>query len=236
MITPHPTPFLDTTPCTGVLVPFVIISDSDDKITTLPVRPTPSSPDRTLALYGYPLDSGDDSSDEDLKHHAETLQVSLGAARMDVRDLIESHEADEFEMAELRSRAQDIEASFWDFERHIIVAQRVVNAIETIAIYEAKARVARDLMNQVERQEEKVAENASNKRKWKGNHNNNNYNQNKRHEVARVYTVRPTDKGKYAGNLPHCKPLPEQQTRKTTRGTHLPTLVVDKKGIIGMNV
>nr|GFB46460.1 hypothetical protein [Tanacetum cinerariifolium] len=34
------------------------------------------------------------------------------------------------------------------------------------------------------------------------------------------------------------EPLPEQQTRetKTTRGTHLPDLVVDKKGIIGMNV
>ncbi|GJQ89349.1 hypothetical protein Tco_0000488 [Tanacetum coccineum] len=45
-----------------------------------------------------------------------------------------------------------------------------------------------------------------NKRKWEGNNNNNNnnYNQNKRQEVARVYTAGPTDKGKYAGNLPHC--------------------------------
>ncbi|GKD34045.1 hypothetical protein Tco_1249554, partial [Tanacetum coccineum] len=34
------------------------------------------------------------------------------------------------------------------------------------------------------------------------------------------------------------EPLPEQQIRetKTTRGTHLPALVVDKNGIIGMNV
>ncbi|GJV56168.1 hypothetical protein Tco_1457173, partial [Tanacetum coccineum] len=160
-------------------------------------RPAPSSPDLTPALYGYPLDSGDDSSNEDLtaaappppehiesvgddietlraslastmqetmtlrarvgllkqhnavtrdslriargritrsklrvvyadqedseasraraeaaEHQAKTLHVSLGAARMDVRDLIESCEADRFEMAELRSRAQDIEASF----------------------------------------------------------------------------------------------------------------------------
>ncbi|GJU36597.1 hypothetical protein Tco_1184951 [Tanacetum coccineum] len=81
-----------------------------------------------------------------------------------------------------------------------------------------------------------------NNRKWEGNHNNNNnnnnyYNQNKRQEVAMVYTNGPTDKGKYAGNLPYCNPLLEQQIRetKTTKGTHLPAMVVDNKGIIGMN-
>ncbi|GJY07099.1 hypothetical protein Tco_0374153 [Tanacetum coccineum] len=37
----------------------------------------------------------------------------------------------------------------------MIVAQRVANDIETIAIYEAKTRVARDLTNQVKRQEDK---------------------------------------------------------------------------------
>ncbi|GKF90478.1 hypothetical protein Tco_0274179, partial [Tanacetum coccineum] len=66
MTTPRPTPFPATTPRAGVFVPFVIISDSYDEITTLPVRPAPPSPDHTPALYGYPLDSGDDSSDEDL--------------------------------------------------------------------------------------------------------------------------------------------------------------------------
>ncbi|GKE42161.1 hypothetical protein Tco_1469445, partial [Tanacetum coccineum] len=45
------------------------------------------------------------------EHRSET-QVSLGASRMEVRDLIESREVDRFEMAELQSRAQDIEASF----------------------------------------------------------------------------------------------------------------------------
>ncbi|GKD97839.1 hypothetical protein Tco_1381736, partial [Tanacetum coccineum] len=40
-------------------------------------------------------------------------------ARMDVRDLIESREADMFEMAELRSRGQDIKARFLDLERHL---------------------------------------------------------------------------------------------------------------------
>ncbi|GJR86203.1 hypothetical protein Tco_0210214 [Tanacetum coccineum] len=57
MITPRPTPFPATTPRTRVFTPFVIISDSDDEITTLPVRPAPPSPDHTPALYVYPLDS-----------------------------------------------------------------------------------------------------------------------------------------------------------------------------------
>nr|GEV76620.1 hypothetical protein [Tanacetum cinerariifolium] len=58
------TPFPATTPRVGVFTPFVIISDSDDEITTLPIRPAQPSPDCTPALYGYPLDSGDDSLDE----------------------------------------------------------------------------------------------------------------------------------------------------------------------------
>ncbi|GJV67633.1 hypothetical protein Tco_1483142 [Tanacetum coccineum] len=49
---------------------------------------------------------------EAAEQRAETLQVSLGAARMDVKYLIEPREADRFEMAEPRSRAQDIKASF----------------------------------------------------------------------------------------------------------------------------
>nr|GFC62507.1 hypothetical protein [Tanacetum cinerariifolium] len=47
-----------------------------------------------------------------------------------------------------------------------VVAQCVANAIEAIAIYETKTNMARKSMSQTKRQEEKVAENASNKRKW----------------------------------------------------------------------
>ncbi|GKA04509.1 hypothetical protein Tco_0683629 [Tanacetum coccineum] len=75
MTTPRPTPFSATTPRARVFTPFVIISDSDDEITTLPIRPTPPSPDRTPALYGYPLDSSDDSSDEELSDTAESLHT-----------------------------------------------------------------------------------------------------------------------------------------------------------------
>nr|GEV92555.1 hypothetical protein [Tanacetum cinerariifolium] len=59
------------------------------------------------------------AKDEAAELRAETLQVSLGAARMDVRDLIRSRKADRFEMAELQSQAHDIEASFWDLETHL---------------------------------------------------------------------------------------------------------------------
>nr|GEY94142.1 retrovirus-related Pol polyprotein from transposon TNT 1-94 [Tanacetum cinerariifolium] len=47
-----------------------------------------------------------------------------------------------------------------------VVAQRVANAIEAIAIYEPKTNLARKSMSQAEQQKEKVEENASNKRKW----------------------------------------------------------------------
>nr|GEV77630.1 hypothetical protein [Tanacetum cinerariifolium] len=46
-----------------------------------------------------------------------------------------------------------------------VVAQRVANAIETIAIYEAKTNLTRKSMSQTKRQEEEVAENDSNKKK-----------------------------------------------------------------------
>ncbi|GJS66199.1 hypothetical protein Tco_0680763 [Tanacetum coccineum] len=52
-----------------------------------------------------------------------------------------------------------------------MVAQRVANAIETIAIYETKARMASESMSQTKRQKDKVVENARNKRKWEGDHN-----------------------------------------------------------------
>ncbi|GJU87430.1 hypothetical protein Tco_1294976 [Tanacetum coccineum] len=52
-----------------------------------------------------------------------------------------------------------------------VVAQRVANAIEAIAICETKTNMAHKSMIQTEQQEDNVAENASNKRKWEGNHN-----------------------------------------------------------------
>nr|GEZ56989.1 hypothetical protein [Tanacetum cinerariifolium] len=63
-----------------------------------------------------------------------------------------------------------------------VVAQRVANAIEAIAIYKTKTNLAHKSMSQTEQQQEKVAENASNKRKWASNHNGSLSQQNKRHK------------------------------------------------------
>nr|GEW07738.1 hypothetical protein [Tanacetum cinerariifolium] len=63
-----------------------------------------------------------------------------------------------------------------------VISQRVANAIEAIAIYEMKTNLSRTSMSQTKRQEEKVAENASNKRKWESNHNESLSQQNKGHK------------------------------------------------------
>nr|GEW36291.1 hypothetical protein [Tanacetum cinerariifolium] len=199
MTTPRLTSFPTTTPCAGAFAPFVIISDSKDEITTLPVRPAPPSPDQTPTWYGYPLNSSDDSSNEDLSETAKSLHTqtaSTSRSRSPSPSLpttippppehIESFGDDiETMHAGLASAMQEmmaLHARFGSLEQHDetmsttnqgtsfvkiekIVAQRVANAIETVAIYEAKTRMARDLMNRVERQKDKVADNASNKRK-----------------------------------------------------------------------
>ncbi|GJW50498.1 reverse transcriptase domain-containing protein, partial [Tanacetum coccineum] len=85
-----------------------------------------------------------------------------------------------------------------------VVAQRVANGIEAIAIYKTKTNMAHKSMSQTERQEDKVAENASNKRKWEGNHNGSSSQQNKGHKVPRAHTTRPISKKAYAGSLPLC--------------------------------
>nr|GEX71833.1 hypothetical protein [Tanacetum cinerariifolium] len=79
MTTPRPTPFHATTPRAGILILFVIISDSDDEIATLPIGPAPSSPDDIPALSGYPWDSSNDSSNEDLSETTESLHTQTAS-------------------------------------------------------------------------------------------------------------------------------------------------------------
>ncbi|GJV15559.1 hypothetical protein Tco_1360882 [Tanacetum coccineum] len=79
MTTPHLTPFPATTPRARVFALFFIISDSDDEMTTLPIRLATPSPNRTPAWYGYPLNSGDDSSDEDLSETAKSLHTQTAS-------------------------------------------------------------------------------------------------------------------------------------------------------------
>nr|GFB83792.1 hypothetical protein [Tanacetum cinerariifolium] len=85
-----------------------------------------------------------------------------------------------------------------------VVAQRVANAIEAIAIYETETSLAHKSMSQTKRQKEKVAENASNKRKWGSNHDESLSQQNKGHKVPRAHTAWPINKNAYDGSLPLC--------------------------------
>ncbi|GKE63317.1 reverse transcriptase domain-containing protein [Tanacetum coccineum] len=88
-----------------------------------------------------------------------------------------------------------------------IVAQRVSEAIEAIAIYETKIRMTHDPMNQVIRQETTIEKNANNKRKFENQQKDNRVPQQppfKKPDVARAYTIGANGKKAYAGNLPYC--------------------------------
>nr|GEY99875.1 hypothetical protein [Tanacetum cinerariifolium] len=120
------TPSPSVTPHVGVLIVFIMFTDSDDKVTTLPIRPAPPSPDYVPASPDYSPDSnldsdpsGDDLPGEDLTDTAETMKTTNQGL------------------------------SFAEIEQ--IIAQRVVSAIETIVIYKEKTRMTCDSRNQVER-------------------------------------------------------------------------------------
>ncbi|GKA37757.1 reverse transcriptase domain-containing protein [Tanacetum coccineum] len=80
-----------------------------------------------------------------------------------------------------------------------------------MVVEETKTRVARDLMNKVD----KMAENSSNKRKWKGDHGESS-SQNKGHRVIRAHAVGPSNKKVYAGKLPHCNKCKLHHNRSCT--------------------
>ncbi|GKA19090.1 hypothetical protein Tco_0699005 [Tanacetum coccineum] len=79
--------------------------------------------------------------------------------------------------------------SFVEIEQ--IVAQRVTNAIEAIAIYEARICVAHYSKVQTVLQEAKLARNANNKRKWENNTRDNRVQQarHKRQNMVRAFTA-----------------------------------------------
>ncbi|GJZ30248.1 putative reverse transcriptase domain-containing protein [Tanacetum coccineum] len=88
-----------------------------------------------------------------------------------------------------------------------IVAQRVSDAIEAIAIYETKIRMTHDPMNQIIRQEITVEKNANNKRKFENQPKDNRVPRQppcKKPGVTRAYTIRANERRAYAGNLPYC--------------------------------
>nr|GEU40191.1 putative reverse transcriptase domain-containing protein [Tanacetum cinerariifolium] len=84
-----------------------------------------------------------------------------------------------------------------------IIAQQLANAIETIAIYETKTRMARESTNQIKQQEGKIVYDTNNKRKWEYDRKGSSSQQrNKEPKAIRAHTVRPSNKKGYAEKLP----------------------------------
>ncbi|GJZ08748.1 putative reverse transcriptase domain-containing protein [Tanacetum coccineum] len=93
--------------------------------------------------------------------------------------------------------------SFAEVEQ--IIAQRVANTIETIAIYETKIRMARESMNQIKQQEGKIAEDTNDKKKWKDDHKgSSSHQQNKDPKVIKAHAIGSRNKKGYAGKQPLC--------------------------------
>ncbi|GJV68553.1 putative reverse transcriptase domain-containing protein [Tanacetum coccineum] len=204
-----------TTPRAGVFTPFVIISDPDNEITTLPMRPVLPSPDHTPTLYVYPLNSGDDLLDEDLSDAAKSLCTQSASTSVVhpsptqslPASLVLANQPEKEILMPLGYRETMTTTNqgmrFAEVEQ--IIAQRLANSIETIAIYETKTRMARKSINQIKQQEERIAEGTSNKRKWEGDHKGCfSQHQNKEPKVIRAHTAGPSNKEAYAGNLPLC--------------------------------
>ncbi|GJW92829.1 reverse transcriptase domain-containing protein [Tanacetum coccineum] len=188
MTTPRPTPFSTTGPRTRVFTPFVIISDFDNEITTLPMRPAPPSPDHTPALYVYPLDSGDDISDENLSdttkslhtHSTSTSVVHPSFTRSLSTSLVLASQPGKEIPMPLGYRAA------MDRWRAAPSSTTFIRVTILIFYYDG-------------------AENTGNKRKWEGNHKgSSSQQQNKEPKVIRAHIDGPNNKEGDAGNLPLC--------------------------------
>nr|GFB50563.1 reverse transcriptase domain-containing protein [Tanacetum cinerariifolium] len=138
--------------------------------------------------------SNDDDDNEDVEKDEEDKEEEEHLASADPSDV----STDDLETMTTVNQGMSVEK----IER--VVTQRMANAIEAIAIYETKTNLARKSMSQIERQKEKVEENASNKRKWEVNYNGSSSQQNKGHKVPRAHTAWPINKKEYVGSLPLC--------------------------------
>nr|GFB68608.1 hypothetical protein [Tanacetum cinerariifolium] len=145
----------------------------------------------------YPADRGDNDDDE-----SSNYDDDVDDAEKDEEDKEEEEHLASADPSDETMTTVNQGMSVEEIER--VVAQRVANAIEAIAIYEAKTNIALKSMSQTKRQKEKVAENASNKRKWEDNHNGSSNQQNKRQKVPRAHTAWPINKKTYTGSLPLC--------------------------------
>nr|GEX29965.1 hypothetical protein [Tanacetum cinerariifolium] len=173
-------------------------------------QPLPADASPTALSPGYVVDFDPEKDEKDPKEDPADYPANRGDNDNDESsnddnddDNVEKDEEDKEEEEHL-ALADPSDVSTDDLEIEQVVAQRVANAIEAIAIYEMKTNLDHKSMRQTEQQEEEVAENASNKRKWESNHNGSLIQQNKGHKVPRAHTAWPINKKAYAGSLPLC--------------------------------
>nr|GEZ92554.1 reverse transcriptase domain-containing protein [Tanacetum cinerariifolium] len=183
-------------------------------------QPLPADATPTALSPGYVVDSDLEKDEKDLKEDPADYPVNRGdndddeSSNDDDDDDVEKDEEDKEEEEHL-APADPFDVSTDDLETMTtvnqgmsieeterVVAQRVANAIEAIAIYETKTNLARKSMSQTKQQKEKVQENTSNKGKWGSNHNGSLSQQNKGHKVPRAHTAWPINKNAYARSLP----------------------------------
>ncbi|GJV84157.1 hypothetical protein Tco_1524055 [Tanacetum coccineum] len=147
------------------------------------------------------VDTREESLGFYLRH--QEAQEDRAAMRAEIEILRRERLAYEQESIETRQALARSEAYSRALEARIRVLETqayrhdpaVANAIESIAIYES--------INQTKQQENKVAGNASNKRKWESDHNGSSNQQHKGHKVFWAHAVGPNNK-KYDGSLPLC--------------------------------
>ncbi|GKA64929.1 hypothetical protein Tco_0764636 [Tanacetum coccineum] len=116
-----------------------------------------------------------------------------------------------------------------------IIAQRVSDAIKSIAIYETKIRMTHDPINQIIRQEITVEKNANNKRKFENQPKDNRVPQQppcKKPGVTRAYTIRANERRAYAREY-----YLLQQVEPMWQLKRPPSLAMNVEGwdILGMN-
>nr|GFB61808.1 hypothetical protein [Tanacetum cinerariifolium] len=120
-------------------------------------QPLPTDASPTALSPGYVVDSDPEKDEKDPKEDPADYLADRGNNDDDESSNDDDDDDDEtMTTVNQRMSVEEIEQ---------VVAQRVANAIEAIAIYETKTNLAHKSMSQTEQQEEEVAENASNKRK-----------------------------------------------------------------------
>ncbi|GKA31828.1 reverse transcriptase domain-containing protein [Tanacetum coccineum] len=188
-------------------------------------QPLPADASPTALSPGYIVDSDPKEDEEDPADHpadeGDNDDNESSGDDDDDDDMILSPQAENIEACETDESASTPPTSPHHFatalpssslppsvspppENIKFVARDLANAIKAIAIYETKTNIAHKSVIQTKRQEDKVAENASNKRKWEGNHNGSSSQQNKGHKVPRAHITWPINKKAYAGSLPLC--------------------------------